>query len=143
MNDPHFPHLFSPLKVGDRTLRNRIVLSETLTNYGAGHRVTDRWINFLAERAKVDVERDATIDVAAASLHVQTKDGGSRVINVPAARGSLARPLSDREIEDKLRTLAASWCSSQNVQPLIDAVWALDRADDASLPMRLAVPAQT
>ena len=28
------------------------MLSATLTNYGAGHRVTERWTNFLAERAK-------------------------------------------------------------------------------------------
>ena len=48
----HFPRLFSALRVGRRTLRNRIALSATLTNYGAGHRVTERWIDFLAERAK-------------------------------------------------------------------------------------------
>ncbi len=47
-----FPRLFSPLQVGTRTLRNRIALPATLTNYGAGHRVTERWTNFLAERAK-------------------------------------------------------------------------------------------
>ncbi|HEY7084951.1 MAG TPA: FAD-dependent oxidoreductase [Hyphomicrobiaceae bacterium] len=47
-----FPLLFSSAKVGERTLRNRVVLSATLTNYGAGHGVTDRWTNFLAERAK-------------------------------------------------------------------------------------------
>jgi 2,4-dienoyl-CoA reductase-like NADH-dependent reductase (Old Yellow Enzyme family) len=47
-----FPWLFGPVKVGERTLRNRVVLSATLTNYGADHRITDRWINFLAERAK-------------------------------------------------------------------------------------------
>ena len=53
MNDnPCFPRLFSSVRVGERTLRNRVVLSATLTNYGAGHRVTDRWTNFLAERAK-------------------------------------------------------------------------------------------
>ena len=50
--NPCFPHLFSPQNVGERTLRNRIVLSATLTNFGAGHRVTDRWTNFVAERAK-------------------------------------------------------------------------------------------
>ena len=48
----YFPHLFSPLRVGRRTLRNRIALSATTTNYGERNRVTDRWINFLAERAK-------------------------------------------------------------------------------------------
>jgi dimethylglycine catabolism A len=50
--NPYFPRLFSSLKIGERTLRNRVVLSATLTNYGLGHRITDRWINFLAERAK-------------------------------------------------------------------------------------------
>jgi hypothetical protein len=47
-----FPRLFSPLQLGRRTLRNRVALPATLTNYGAGHGVTDRWIDFLAERAK-------------------------------------------------------------------------------------------
>jgi 2,4-dienoyl-CoA reductase-like NADH-dependent reductase (Old Yellow Enzyme family) len=48
----HFPRLFSPLQLGRRTLRNRIALPATLTNFGARHRVTERWIDFLAERAK-------------------------------------------------------------------------------------------
>jgi 2,4-dienoyl-CoA reductase-like NADH-dependent reductase (Old Yellow Enzyme family) len=48
----HFPRLFSPLQLGRRTLRNRIALAATLTNYGADHRVTERWIDFLGERAK-------------------------------------------------------------------------------------------
>jgi 2,4-dienoyl-CoA reductase-like NADH-dependent reductase (Old Yellow Enzyme family) len=51
-DDPSFPRLFSSVKIGERSLRNRVVLSATLTNYAAGQRITDRWINFLAERAK-------------------------------------------------------------------------------------------
>jgi hypothetical protein len=51
-DNPHFPRLFSPLRLGERTLRNRVALAATLTNYGAGHRITERWIDFLAERAK-------------------------------------------------------------------------------------------
>src|SRR5262249_49797277 len=47
-----FTRLFSPLQVGGRTLRNRIALPATLTNYGCGNRITPHWINFLAERAK-------------------------------------------------------------------------------------------
>ena len=50
--DSDFPLLFSPLQVGRRTLSNRVALPATLTNYGARHRVTERWINFLVERAK-------------------------------------------------------------------------------------------
>lgn len=48
----HFPRLFNPLQLGRRALRNRIALCATLTNFGAHHRVTERWIDFLAERAK-------------------------------------------------------------------------------------------
>jgi len=51
-DNPYFPRLFSPLQVGQRRLRNRVLLTATLTNFGAGHRVTERWTNFLVERAK-------------------------------------------------------------------------------------------
>jgi 2,4-dienoyl-CoA reductase-like NADH-dependent reductase (Old Yellow Enzyme family) len=52
IENAYFPRLFSPLQVGQRVLRNRITLPATTTNYGARNRVTDRWIDFLAERAK-------------------------------------------------------------------------------------------
>ncbi len=47
-----YPNLFSPLRVGTRTIRNRVALPATLTNYGRANRVTDPWRNFLVERAK-------------------------------------------------------------------------------------------
>ena len=47
-----YPHLFSEFRVGTRTVPNRIALPATLTNFGAGNRITDRWVNFLAERAR-------------------------------------------------------------------------------------------
>ena len=47
-----YPHLFSEIEVGTRTVRNRIALPATLTNFGAGNRITERWIDFLAERAR-------------------------------------------------------------------------------------------
>jgi 2,4-dienoyl-CoA reductase-like NADH-dependent reductase (Old Yellow Enzyme family) len=48
----NFPHLFSPVRIRDREIRNRVALPATLTNYGSGHRVTDRWVDFLAARAR-------------------------------------------------------------------------------------------
>lgn len=48
----NFPHLFSPHRIRNRELRNRIALPATLTNYGSGQRVTERWIDFLAARAR-------------------------------------------------------------------------------------------
>ena len=47
-----FPHLFSPLQIRNREVRNRIALPATLTNYGSGNRVTERWIDFLSARAR-------------------------------------------------------------------------------------------
>jgi 2,4-dienoyl-CoA reductase-like NADH-dependent reductase (Old Yellow Enzyme family) len=47
-----FPHLFSPIRIRNREVRNRIALPATLTNYGSGNRVTKRWIDFLSARAR-------------------------------------------------------------------------------------------
>jgi 2,4-dienoyl-CoA reductase-like NADH-dependent reductase (Old Yellow Enzyme family) len=47
-----FPHLFSPIRIRTREVRNRIALPATLTNYGSGNRVTERWIDFLLARAR-------------------------------------------------------------------------------------------
>jgi len=51
-NPSPYPQLFSPLSLAGRTLRNRICLPATLTNYGRNNRVTERWRNFLVERAR-------------------------------------------------------------------------------------------
>jgi hypothetical protein len=48
--------------------------------------------------------------------------------------------MSDREIEDKLRTIAAGWRAGHDVAPLIDAVWALDRSEDAARLLAQTVP---
>ncbi len=104
---------------------------------------TDACVNdpaVLALRAKVEVEQDPSIAVQAASVRVIMANGRARDIMIPAARGSLGNPLTDSEIEDKLRTLASGWKRDHDVQPLIDAVWALDRADDASTMLALTVP---
>ncbi len=47
-----YPSLFSPLQIGRRQLRNRVAVPATLTNFAQANRITDRWGNFLVERAK-------------------------------------------------------------------------------------------
>ena len=49
--NPHYPNLFSSIKVGTHEVRNRICLPATLTNFGAGNGITERWSNFLVQRA--------------------------------------------------------------------------------------------
>jgi 2,4-dienoyl-CoA reductase-like NADH-dependent reductase (Old Yellow Enzyme family) len=47
-----YPHLFSPLKIGRRQVRNRVAVPATLTNFGQNNRITEKWQNYLIERAK-------------------------------------------------------------------------------------------
>jgi 2-methylcitrate dehydratase PrpD len=94
----------------------------------------------LALRAKVEVEQDSAIAIDAAAVRIWTTNGQERSVMVSHARGSVARPMSDRDIEEKVRALAAGWRTDHDVRPLIDAVWALDGAEDASALLRLAVP---
>jgi hypothetical protein len=48
--------------------------------------------------------------------------------------------MSDRDLESKLRTAAAGWSPRHDIEPLIDAVWALDTSGNASDLSKLAVP---
>ena len=48
--------------------------------------------------------------------------------------------MKDREIEEKLRTIAGSWRPDHDIEPLIDAIWALDRSADAASVLALTVP---
>jgi len=91
-------------------------------------------------RARVTVARDAAIPVGAATIDVTLRDGKILSTRIEHARGSLERPLSDAEIEAKVRTLAAYGAPQVNVEALIEAVWSLDRAADASRIMKLAAP---
>ncbi|MDQ0221064.1 FAD-dependent oxidoreductase [Peribacillus cavernae] len=47
-----YPLLFSPLKLGNKTLRNRMAMVELVTNYAEQQQPTERNANFYAERAK-------------------------------------------------------------------------------------------
>jgi 2-methylcitrate dehydratase PrpD len=71
---------------------------------------TDACVNdpvVLALRSKVAAEDDAGIPADAAVVSVRTATGETLTAHVAHARGSLAQPLSDRELEAKLRELAA------------------------------------
>jgi 2-methylcitrate dehydratase PrpD len=93
-----------------------------------------------AMRGKVEVAAKSELSTIAAEMDFVTADGKTHRVSTQAARGSAANPLTDSEIEDKLRAEAASWDPGHDIRPLIDAVWALDRSDDASALLKLAVP---
>ena len=47
-----YPHLFSPVRVGTRELRNRIVHASTSTHYAEGGRISEKLIAYYANRAR-------------------------------------------------------------------------------------------
>ena len=93
-----------------------------------------------ALRGKVEVLRDEAFSTIAAAVEITTADGVVHRLSQSATRGSDINPMSDRDLEAKLRASAAAWNPKADVKPLIDAVWALDDSDDVSRLASLAVP---
>ena len=68
-----------------------------------------------------------------------TADGKTHSVSTQAARGSAANPLKDAEIEGSCAPRPTSWQPGHDIQPLIDAVWALDKSEDVSSLAALVV----
>jgi 2-methylcitrate dehydratase PrpD len=96
--------------------------------------------NVLALRSKVEVTRDPGFSTIAAAVDITTADGTIHKMSQSAARGSDVNPMSDRDLEDKLRKTAAGWEPRHDVTRLIDAVWALDGSKDVSALASMAIP---
>jgi 2-methylcitrate dehydratase PrpD len=104
---------------------------------------TDACVNdprVLALRGHVAVLRDETFATTAAAVEITTADGRIYNVTQPAARGSTDNPMSDRDLEDKLRTAAAGTIPGRDVAPLIAAIWQLDGCGDISGLASLSTP---
>jgi 2-methylcitrate dehydratase PrpD len=77
-------------------------------------------------RQKVRAELDASLADGAARVIIRLASGETLSETVMAARGSLADPLSDFDIEAKLRECARLSGTAWNVDAIIDDVWHLD-----------------
>jgi len=93
-----------------------------------------------AMRRRIAVASDPDISTIAVEMEFTTADGKVHRMSTQAARGSASNPLKDAEIEQKLRDEARSWNARHDIQPLIDAVWALDRSADVSTLAAMTVP---
>jgi 2-methylcitrate dehydratase PrpD len=94
----------------------------------------------VALRGKVALAHDESIATVAARVAITTADGKTHQCATAAARGSDANPMSDRDLEGKLREAAAAWNPRHDVAPLIAAISALDKSEDISKLTALAVP---
>jgi 2-methylcitrate dehydratase PrpD len=93
-----------------------------------------------ALRGKVEVLRDEAFSTIAAALEITTVDGAVHRLSQSAARGSDVNPLSDRDLEAKLRASAKAWDPKADMTPLIDAIWTLDKGGDVARLASLAGP---
>jgi 2-methylcitrate dehydratase PrpD len=91
-------------------------------------------------RGKVEVTRDENFTTVAAAVEIATADGKLHKLSQAAARGSDLNPMTDRDLEDKLRDAAAGWNRGHDIAPLIDAIWRLDRSEDVAQLAALTVP---
>ena len=93
-----------------------------------------------ALRGKVEVTRDESFATIAAAVDIVTADGKLHKLSQTAARGSDVNPMSDKDLEEKLRTAAAGWNPRHDIAPLLDAIWQLDRSEDVAKLAALTVP---
>ena len=88
---------------------------------------------------RVALVDDAALPVEAAAVEVLLKDGRRLSAEVREALGSLAKPMSDAQLEAKLRSLAAHGAPRCDAGRLIEQVWAIEALEDAAAIARLAI----
>jgi 2-methylcitrate dehydratase PrpD len=94
----------------------------------------------LGLRSRVVAIADESLDKAAAVVRIELDDSTTVECDVPHAVGSLARPMSDADLENKLRALAPSAFKACNAQDIIGLAWSLERLEDAAELVRATVP---
>jgi 2-methylcitrate dehydratase PrpD len=101
-------------------------------------RVTDPDVVALRERVVAVV--DPALAEDAARVRVRLKD--DRVVErfVAHALGSLARPMTDRDLERKFRELCAPVLDGDAIESVLSACWRLEQSPAAGTLPRLTVP---
>jgi 2-methylcitrate dehydratase PrpD len=76
----------------------------------------------------------------AADVAVTLKDGSRHHAFIAHALGSLTRPLSDTDLENKFRALVEWGFSTCNAYDVIELIWSFDNINDAATLARTTVP---
>src|SRR5205085_8804894 len=88
-------------------------------------------------REKVFFTTDESYALESATVIIHTHSAAF-AHKIDCARGSSARPLSDSDLEQKLRDLAEYGGSGCDPRPLIAAIGSIDARDEAGASMGLA-----
>ena len=124
----HSAHFANAIAIRDRAISAASVEPRNFT---------DPVVLDLIER--ITVEPDPALGYYQGASEIVTRDGRRFERQVSEPHGFGDSPLSDREIEDKVRGLAAGLVEPQQIERLIETCWGLDRLDDLSRLTRLLV----
>jgi 2-methylcitrate dehydratase PrpD len=89
-------------------------------------------------RPKITFVDDDTYDIAAVDMTVELVGQSPVHVRIDAARGGASNPLTDADIETKVKELTSRAGFEVDVDRLIEAVWMLDTLEDAGIIARLA-----
>ena len=90
-----------------------------------------------ALRASINLHPRDDIGKDAAVVAITLRNGACHTTHVTHARGSTERPLTDHDLEEKFRALAAWGRCTVEPDALIERMWHLDQAPDAGIVARL------
>ena len=83
-------------------------------------------------RERVSAIADTSITEDQADIEVELQDGRKLVRFIEQSLGNVHRPLSDRQLEDKLRDQCIPALSASQVDRLIELCWKIDKLDDVN-----------
>ncbi|MSP78121.1 MAG: MmgE/PrpD family protein [Dehalococcoidia bacterium] len=101
--------------------------------------VRDPQVTALRDRVSAVVDKSVHED--AAHIAIKLKDGRTLDKHVEHAIGSLARPMSDADLEAKFRKFAKGILSAAETDALVKLCWSIGTLKDAGALARAAVPA--
>jgi 2-methylcitrate dehydratase PrpD len=81
---------------------------------------------------------DTSMSVDAVKVCFKSQNQDAVVVVVDHAKGSLKDPLTDSDLEQKLRDLVAYGKPGYDPEPLIDQIWAIEKLDDVGQLMIMA-----
>lgn len=91
-----------------------------------------------AGRPAIQFHDEPGRDVASVRVLVHTRDGKTLSRDIDAALGSRSNPLSDDQLESKLEALSRHSGFKGDHKRLADAIWSIEKMDDAGEVVRLA-----
>jgi 2-methylcitrate dehydratase PrpD len=119
------------------------VAAALVTGKAGVEQFSERCVNdsqVVALRGKVAVRRDESFPTTAAAVEITTADGKLHKRAQRAARGSDENPMTDNDLEAKLREAAARAIPRNDVAALIEAIWTVDDCADIASLVALTVP---